>query len=172
MTRPEYEGPDAIPDSTAPELPLHQRELWALCEQSRPNKCLLDEQTNIQFMGLQIWPQKVPGSFANTAPHCPAQCMLGLQRLQLPMSVPTAVLLGSFQVPIASLRPQPALCAGFWARFHWAHPAIQPGGSGGCEMRKEWAGRPHPGLCSGLNLEGSGRPMTVSSGLLQQEVGS
>ena len=126
MTRPEYERPDAVPDSTAPELPLHQRELWALCKQSRPNKCLLDEQTNIQFMGLR------------SAGHKSAW---GALLTQLPTALPA---LGSnacvvderphrgsafklVQVPIASLRPSLlfALASG---PAHWAHPAIQPGG--------------------------------------------
>ena len=60
MTRPEYERPDAVPDATAPELSLNQRELWALRKQSRPNKCLLDEQTFSSWVS-DLLATRVPG---------------------------------------------------------------------------------------------------------------
>ena len=113
MTRPEYERADAVPDATAPELPLNQRELWALRKQSRPNKCLLDEQTNIQFMGLRSAGHKSAWGALLTAPHCPARA--GLQRARLRWCPHRGSASRPVPVPIASLRPQPTLCAGFWA---------------------------------------------------------
>ena len=73
MTVPGHERPDAVPDSTAPELPLNQRELWALHKHSRPNKCLLDEQTDIQFLGLRSASDKsARGALLTQFPAAPA----------------------------------------------------------------------------------------------------
>lgn len=108
-------------------------ELWALCKQSRPNKCLLDEQTNIQFMGLRSAGHRVPGGWLTQLPT--ALPALGSNAC-VAMSVPLRF---CFQArPSPHRQPPPPACSLRWLLGLPTGPILPSSlaASGGCEMRK------------------------------------
>lgn len=171
MTLPGHERPDAAPDSTAPELPLNQREFWALHKQSRPNKCLLDEQTDIQFVGLRSAGDKSAwGALLTQFPAAPAtlgsnMCIFG----ECPHRGS-----GSRPVPVPS--PASLPCPLFRWPLGLPTRVVLPSSlaaSSGHEMSKQVGARDAPTPQSVLRPEPGGllKTQRLFLGLLQQEVG-